>query len=397
MNIQKGFASILFILLGLVVIGGGVYFYIENSQNLFQNNGSLENSQDFTLAGIWKFEEASKESSINGITTPTWEYTLIINKQDEIKGILNIDGYQTMTRLNIEVEKLNDSANVIFDSYAKGNQFEIYKKGDVLFTISPNVDRNLSIDWYTMQPNIENSKTNSIFVREDERKVLNKVLDSNNYSKPMILSVTGSTKNNFTFSPGESVLITGKNFLSGNNLSVYLMPFSANPANKGYVLQNKQVSDTSLVVDIPNDVDTNLYGGYKLVVENSIGKMNVPVNLLPVIKKDIVMENDIKLFFTPQTFNKGNVVTIKYQLSDFYKESDVLIDLINVSSNELFGYGNRKEGLALKSIDNETSSFILEDIPDENLILKKGMYNLCIWISIKGESSDCIYNAIEIK
>lgn len=171
MNTQKGFVSILIILLGLVVIGGGVYFYTQNN-----TKDNTENTQDFVMSGIWKFEEVSKEPSLSGVSSPVWEYILSIDTEDETKGTLHIDGYQTITRLNVRIEKLNDSANIILDSYGIGNQFETYKKGDVLITVSPVSDRNLmSIDWYKMQPNIEGSRTSAIFVRQEETSVSKKV------------------------------------------------------------------------------------------------------------------------------------------------------------------------------------------------------------------------------
>jgi hypothetical protein len=164
MNTQKGFAPILLILAGLVVIGGGVYFYRQNNLE-----DVAEDTQAFVMGGIWKFGEVSKEPNVNGITHPVWEYTLSIDTTDETKGTLSIDGYQTLVRLNVAVEKLNDSANIIFDSYATDNIGEIYKQGDVLITVSPESNKNLmSIYWYKMQPNLEESKTEAIFVKQEE-------------------------------------------------------------------------------------------------------------------------------------------------------------------------------------------------------------------------------------
>lgn len=161
MNTQKGFAPILLILLGIVIIGVGVYVY---TQNNFEE--TIEDSQDFVMGGIWKFEEIFPTPSLNGATSPVWEYTLSIDMEDETKGTLHIDGYQTIARLNVRIEKLNDSANIILGSYGKDNQFETYKKGDLLITVSPDIDRNLmTIDWYKMQPNVEESKFNAIFVK----------------------------------------------------------------------------------------------------------------------------------------------------------------------------------------------------------------------------------------
>jgi len=195
MNTQKGFAPILIILLGLILIGGGVYFYTQN--NIKE---TTENSQDFVMGGIWGFEEVSKEPGINGVSSPVWEYTLSIDTEDDTKGTLYIDGYQTITRLNVTIKKLNDSANVILDSYGNGNQFEIYKKGDVLITVSPDFDRNMmSIDWYKMQPNLEESKKGAFFVRQEDASVNKKVTEYKKKETPVApnipkvtLSVSGN-------------------------------------------------------------------------------------------------------------------------------------------------------------------------------------------------------------
>lgn len=155
MNTQKGFASMLIIALVLVVLAGGYYFYAQNN-----GTGVAEHAQDFDIRGTWKFAEAS---------TSAWNYTLSIDAENETRGTLHIDGNQTLVRMNVTVEKLNDSANISLDSYGEGNQVEVYAKGDGLMTVSPATDRNVMfINWYAMQPNIEASKTNAFFVRQEE-------------------------------------------------------------------------------------------------------------------------------------------------------------------------------------------------------------------------------------
>lgn len=183
MNTQKGFSNLLGFLLIIIVLGGGIYFYIQNSskavskqetvnKNILitedQNNKKApsKDSSEFVLDGTWKFEEVSKVTNADGVTYPGWVYTLSISKEDNTKGVLSIDGYQALVRLNVSIEKLNDSANVKFDSYAKDNIGEIYKKGDVLFAISPAPGDRLGINWYKMEPGFKETKTGAYFERQ---------------------------------------------------------------------------------------------------------------------------------------------------------------------------------------------------------------------------------------
>jgi hypothetical protein len=70
------------------------------------------------------------------------------------------------------------SADIILDSYGSDNQFETYKKGDVLITVNPATDRNLmTIYWYKMQPNVEESKTGAVFVRREDASIDKKVTE----------------------------------------------------------------------------------------------------------------------------------------------------------------------------------------------------------------------------
>lgn len=225
MNTQKGFAPILLILLGLIVIGGGIYFYRQNNLK-----DITEDTQAFVIGGIWKFEEFSKKPNLDGVTYPSWEYTLSIDTEDDTKGILHIDGYQTMTRLNVKVQKLNDSANIIFDSYAEGNQFETYKQGDVLITVSPDSDRNLmSIYWYKMQPNIEKSKTGAIFVRQEE--IINKeseskkeIVSGENLIKKIIFK---NADYSFTYNSEDSCIKVNDEYLNKEESKKYRQCFSS--------------------------------------------------------------------------------------------------------------------------------------------------------------------------
>lgn len=157
-NSQKG-SSLLIALLILLIIGGTVYYFSQDNQTGEQNV-----EEDFVMGGAWKFEETAGSPNANGITTPVWEYTLNINKE-ETGGTLDIDGYQTINRFNVKIVKMNDSANVIFDSYANENIGDEFKNGDVLLVVLPTSSKDLSVVWEKLKPNSEKSLTDIFFVK----------------------------------------------------------------------------------------------------------------------------------------------------------------------------------------------------------------------------------------
>jgi hypothetical protein len=161
---MKNKNTLIAILVLLLLIVVGLYFLNNKEKPI-----AIQNSGSFTLGTpegvVWNFGEVGV-LSLNGVTTPVWDYRLTIDQKDETKGTLSIDGYQTMVRHNVKIVQHNDSANVVFESYGDGNAFDTYKKGDILFTIAPLRDQNkLEIGWEKMQPNVEANKTNAFFTK----------------------------------------------------------------------------------------------------------------------------------------------------------------------------------------------------------------------------------------
>ncbi len=118
-------------------------------------------SQAFSLGGKWNFDEVGP-LMLNGVVKPVWDYNLTIDPKNENIGRLTIDGLQTMTDLNVSIQKLNDSANIIMQSNnIDGGQQ--YKRGEVLFVIAPNSEGELMIDWLKIQPNVPENKEGAVF------------------------------------------------------------------------------------------------------------------------------------------------------------------------------------------------------------------------------------------
>jgi hypothetical protein len=97
MNTQKGFAPILIILLGLVVIGGGTYFYKENNK-LFNKNNADDVIKDKTKEEVGIETLAKNSASSTGV--------LLTNKDDAIQS------QKKSVPLTMYFEKTPNSKNI---------------------------------------------------------------------------------------------------------------------------------------------------------------------------------------------------------------------------------------------------------------------------------------------
>jgi len=110
--------------------------------------------------GSYEFDESTDQSP-----TETWVYKLSIAKDPSLKDIrLDIDGFQTMKRIKATATSVGDSVEIVFDSNSQEDLSNTYKKGDILFSLSP-VSSGLQIDWKKMQPFLEKNKSSGIFSR----------------------------------------------------------------------------------------------------------------------------------------------------------------------------------------------------------------------------------------
>lgn len=96
----------------------------------------------------------------------SWVYNLSI-KDAEGEGfiVLSVDGFQSMTRINAIGKKSGDSVDVVFDSYGPQNTSSPFKKGDVLFSLTPG-SGGLLIKWNKMNPMLPANKEGSIFMKK---------------------------------------------------------------------------------------------------------------------------------------------------------------------------------------------------------------------------------------
>lgn len=120
-----------------------------------------------TLEGKYQFDEMSAD--LNGLQN-VWSYKLNMYKEEgKLKAHLTVDGYQTMIDINTTTNIIDGHLEIVFDSYGKENMFTPYKKGDVLFTLTPaeitEDPTDLGINWNKMQPQLVENKMRSAFVK----------------------------------------------------------------------------------------------------------------------------------------------------------------------------------------------------------------------------------------
>ncbi len=115
------------------------------------------------LKGTYDFGESTNAA---GFAPQIWQYTLNIKNDGGVGPItLNVDGHMMLTRINAHgVLGKEGEIDIVFDSYGPENMYNEYKKGDVLFSLSPS-RTNPVIHWKRMLPQLDSSIEGSTFVK----------------------------------------------------------------------------------------------------------------------------------------------------------------------------------------------------------------------------------------
>ncbi len=120
-----------------------------------------------TWAGQFSFEESVKNAT--GVGSQSWSYVITIKAIDDrtLTAIIQVDGFQTMTRIEADVKATEKNAEFYFNKYGAENIFELYKKGDLLFTMSINDKNEIITNWDKMKPNVlENQKSGKVMFKK---------------------------------------------------------------------------------------------------------------------------------------------------------------------------------------------------------------------------------------
>lgn len=134
-----------------------------DSQNSPQNvvpdsNARTQNVINSRWIGQYTFDESAPNASGSG--TQSWSYVINISvkNNDSLMAIIQVDGFQTMTRIEAVVKATEKNAHFIFTKYGAGNIFEPYKNGEKLFSIEINEKNEMITNWDNMKPNIPDNQ-----------------------------------------------------------------------------------------------------------------------------------------------------------------------------------------------------------------------------------------------
>ena len=139
-----------------------------STQNVVPNNESTgtESADMKKWIGQYTFEESAK--NVTGDGAQSWNYVIDIKAKDDKTLIaeIQVDGFQTMSRINADVKASTKSAEFIFNSYGKDNMFELYKKGDRLFELELNDKNEILTNWDKMKANVlDNQKCGKVMFK----------------------------------------------------------------------------------------------------------------------------------------------------------------------------------------------------------------------------------------
>ena len=138
---NHGFSKFLILVIVAILVAGGVFawWYLKEKPPIVDWASTYE---------LYEYSEFAPPDQ-------TWVYTLRIYRQDSIrKANLDIDGFQTLTRLKAIAKEQGGNLDIIFDSYRPENIGEPYQKGDLLFSLKKISDSEYQILWNKMKSNL---------------------------------------------------------------------------------------------------------------------------------------------------------------------------------------------------------------------------------------------------
>lgn len=138
-----------------VLLAGGVFVW----QYLSSGEPTIDYWSVDWAPGTYEYSEFAPPNQ-------TWAYALTISKADnQFDAELDITGFQTLTKIQAVAQQRNGNLlDVIFDSYRPGNTGEVYKKGDLLFSLEK-LDSKYKILWGTLKSNLLTPPVDAAFTK----------------------------------------------------------------------------------------------------------------------------------------------------------------------------------------------------------------------------------------
>jgi len=138
-----------------------------STQNISPNTQVNQPDVNNKWVGKYSFDESAK--NVTGSGSQTWGYVITVkeNADKTLSAEINVDGFQTSTRIEADVKAGDKSADFIFSKYLPENMFEPYKKGDRLFTFEINDKNEMITNWDKMKANvISNQKSGKVMFKK---------------------------------------------------------------------------------------------------------------------------------------------------------------------------------------------------------------------------------------
>lgn len=129
-----------------------------STQNVTHNQADINNK----WTGVYTFEESAK--NITGDGAQSWNYVITVKPREDksLMAEIQIDGFQTMTRIEADVKADDKKADFIFAKYMPENMFELYKKGDRLFSMEVNAKNEVVTNWDKMKAFVVDNQKNGL-------------------------------------------------------------------------------------------------------------------------------------------------------------------------------------------------------------------------------------------
>lgn len=137
-----------------------------STQNVVPNSPSqIEINK--TWIGQYAFDESAPNASGSGAQSWSYVVTVSLKENNVLSAFIQVDGFQTLTRVEAEVKSTEKKADFIFNKYEAENIFEPFKKGDKLFSLELNDKNELITNWDKMKPNvIDNQKSGKVMFKK---------------------------------------------------------------------------------------------------------------------------------------------------------------------------------------------------------------------------------------
>ena len=140
----------------------------ENNQNSTTNNDDKPSSNSKDTSASNTMDSWLGNYSFSEIATPNQNmfYEISIGKEDnKYYAELNINGYQTMSRLKADVSGNENAIKIVFEKYLTGNILEPYEKGDILLNLEKK-DSELYTIWGKVEPILESNLEPGVYFEE---------------------------------------------------------------------------------------------------------------------------------------------------------------------------------------------------------------------------------------